>query len=77
MQLGLRDARSDSRQTFAKYSKSESDTESEHVQETRDDSKRDAELERRRRRMASWGTPGSFPVVNGNLEELKPNNLDF
>lgn len=77
MPLGLRDARSDSRQTLAKYSNSESDTESEHAQEAMDDSKRDAALERRRRRMASWGKPGSFPVVNGNLEELKPNNLDF
>lgn len=59
------------------HASSESDSEIDHGRPTITDEDRKAALERRRRRMASWGKSGSFPVVNGNLDEIKPNNLDF
>lgn len=77
MPLKLHDTRSDMRKTTVQYASSESDAETDNVGNTIVDGQREASSERRRRRMASWGKPGSFPVVTGNLEEVKPNNLDF
>lgn len=75
--LGLHGARTDTAKAYSSHSSSEMDVDLNQAQPSDTDQQRETALERRKRRMASWGKQGSFPVVTANLEELKPNNLDF
>eukprot|EP00892_Ulva_mutabilis_P003528 jgi/Ulvmu1/1547/UM110_0010.1 len=77
MSLGLHGHRTGPTSTFANHTSSESDAEVEDVQTVAAEKQREAAMERRRQRMASWGKAGSFPVVSATLEATKPNNLDF